>query len=142
VLFLPGIVPARRRQCINPSLAVNDAQAPGITLEEHAIVTLVSRHGPRRASGTAGEEQRSRDTVTAKLPCLDDRHDFRFRRHSPVPAARARMPALVPCMDVQRERSHFFIISSTDLERKVVRPIQQTVFRIETSLTNLRAAVE
>jgi hypothetical protein len=139
---LPWKVTAGGRQCIDSSIAVNDAQTPGVALEKYTIVTLVSGHGPRRAFRTAGEEQRSRNTATAKVPCLDDRHDFRFRRDCPVLAARARMAALVPGVDVQRERGHFCIISSPDLERKVVRPIQQTVVRIERSLTNLRAAVE
>ncbi len=101
-------VAAGEGKCLNSGVAVNDTQASGLALEEDTVVALIASDGPGlvRLSTAAREEQSSRKSRASQVTRVDDRDNVRFRRHSPVLAARARMLALVPGVNVQTESCH------------------------------------
>jgi hypothetical protein len=101
-------VAAGERKCLNSRVAVNDAKAPGVALEEDTVVALISSDGPGLLwfSTAAREEQSSRKTRASQMTRVDDRDNVGFRRHGPVLAARARMLALVPGVNAQTKSCH------------------------------------
>jgi hypothetical protein len=130
-------VAARRWKCIDSCLAVNDAQTAGIALKKNTVALCVPRDVPASACGLRNrEEQSSRKPGASQFLRFHNLHDARFRRDGPVPAARTRVPALVPGVNAEA-KSHRRIISGANLERKAGRRIQQTVVQIEGLLTKL-----
>lgn len=65
-----------------------------------------------------GDKQRAAVSTWLQLPRVDDVDDVRFGRYRPVLAARTRMPALVPGVNVETKGCHARIISRHASERK------------------------
>ena len=101
-------VAAGDRKCVHSRLTVNDALTSGVALEEDTVVTFITCDGPGSGlrSTTIREEQSSREPRAPQVTRVDDVDNVRFRRHRPGTAARARMPALVPGVNVQAESGH------------------------------------
>jgi hypothetical protein len=87
---------------------VDDALTSGAALEKNTVVMPIARDGPGWPlhAAVTRKEQSSREPRAPQVTRVDDFDNVRFRRHRPVPAARARMPALVPGVNVQAESSH------------------------------------
>jgi hypothetical protein len=113
-------------QCLNPRVAVNHTQLSGMAVEKDTIIVDIARHRHAIVSGRARQEQSSRISLPPQPTRLNDRDYTRFGGHGPVLATRASMAAHVPGVDVQTQ-GHSRIISGRNTQRKVGRPIQETV---------------
>ena len=93
---------------IDSRVTVNHTQTFGLALEKDTVVMLITRDGPgfRLRSTTVREEHRSREPRASQVTRVDDFDNVRFRRHRPVLAARARVPALVPGVNAQTKSGH------------------------------------